>query len=54
MGRTYRRQDKKFKRKLKEGRRVRKNKRSTEPEEYNTNRPEDKKRENRMGSYLFT
>jgi len=53
MGRTYRNTDKKFKRKLKEGRRVRKNKRNAGVDEHTERRPKKADKKDTVGSYLF-
>ena len=54
MGRTYRGKDKKFKKKLKEGRRVKQNKRTTWSGEHSDGRTEDRKKKDSLESYLFT
>ena len=54
MGRTYRNKDKRFKKQLKEGRNVRKNKRHIGIDECTPRKDEERKKENRMESYLLT
>ena len=54
MGRTYRRQDKKFKKKLKDGRRARQTKRITKIDDGDSERAKDRKNPSSVGSYLFT
>ena len=54
MGRTYRRQDKKFKKKLKDGRRVKQNKRIDRDDEHPKGKTKDRDRESGVGSYLLT
>ena len=53
MGRTYRQKDKRFKKQLKEIRRVRKNKRSSWDDEYSNRKTEDRKKQDTVGSYIF-
>lgn len=53
MGRTYRNKDKKFKKQLKEGRRVKKNKRHIGLDEPAKRPVKDGQKQDRMGSFLF-
>jgi hypothetical protein len=53
MGRTYRQKDKRFKKQLKEGRRVRKNKRHIGIEEISERPTKDRDKKNSVGYYLF-
>ena len=53
MGRTYRNKDKKFKKKLRENRRAKQNKRSSWADEDTARRTEDRRKKNRMESYIF-
>ena len=53
MGRTYRQKDKRFKKNLKDQRRARKNKRSSWTDEDTTGRTEDRRKKNKMESYIF-
>jgi hypothetical protein len=52
MGRTYRRQDKKFKKKIKEQRRAKQSKRTLGIEEYNRERPKKRNEKDSVGHHL--
>jgi hypothetical protein len=53
MGRTYRNKDKRFKKKLKEERRVKKNKRHIGIDELGGKRVQEKDNKTMLGSYIF-